>query len=53
MVSWGRANGIEIDKGIYLDNAPLESITKLQFNPSETGAGVAHWEMADRGTSPS
>ena len=51
MMAWSRQQGIEIDKGMYLDNAPLESIAKLQFNPAGTGAGVAVWESADKGLS--
>jgi hypothetical protein len=51
MTAWSRREGIEIDKGMYLDNAPLESIAKLQFNPAGTGAGVALWESADKGLS--
>ena len=46
-----RHHGIKIDKGLYFDNAPLESIAKLQFNPSGMGVGVAMWETADRGLS--
>ena len=51
MVSWGRANSKEIDKDIYFDNALLESIAKLQFNPFGTEAGVALWETMDQGLS--
>lgn len=54
MTAWGRHSthhSIEINKDIYFDNAPLESIAKLQFNPSGTGAGLAMWETADKGLS--
>ena len=48
MTNWARAQGVEIDRGIYFEQKSVEDIVNLRFNP---GQGVAHFKSAERGLS--
>ncbi len=48
MDKWARANGVEIDRGVYFEQKSVEDIVNLRFNP---GQGVTQFKSAERGLS--
>lgn len=48
MEQWARAQGVEIDRGVFFEQKSVEDIVNLRFNP---GQGVAQFKSAERGLS--
>ena len=48
MEQWARAQGVELDRGIFFEQKSIEDIVNLRFNP---GQGVAQFKSAERGLS--
>lgn len=48
MEQWARAQGVELDRGIYFEQKTVEDIVSLRFNP---GQGVAQFKSAEKGLS--
>ena len=48
MEQWARKLGVELDRGIYLEQKTIEDIVNLRFNP---GQGVAQFKSAEKGLS--